>query len=337
MKKTALWMFAAILSICSTSVMTSCNSDDDMEYVNKNDLVGQWIIEQRVDGIGNYAKEMGMDIPAETDQLTILYQFNSDGTGWRELVALKNGEYVQILVERYEEDAEFTYKKNAEGKVIVKARNKPFTRASEAQIKKYKNETDAWHGGNSEENVIDLSKVTHGIVLHDGDVLTGSIKNDNASIQIQDKATVTLRNARIAYRISGSCYESAGLECLGDATIILEGDNYVRGNYIGSPGIYIPECHTLTIKGSGSLEAVGDYNAPGIGSGKEGCSFDYAGNIVLEGGNIIAKGMNAPGIGTLDNTCGDITIKSTVGFVNAVNGIKTTGQVFIEKGANVIQ
>jgi hypothetical protein len=156
-------------------------------------------------------------------------------------------------------------------------------------------------------------------------------------IQIEDKATVTLRNARIAYRISGSCYESAGLECLGDATIILEGDNYVRGNYIGSPGIYVPECHTLTIKGSGSLEAVGDYNAPGIGSGKEGCSFDYAGNIVLEGGNIIAKGMNAPGIGTIDNTCGDITIKSTVGFVNAVNGIKTTGKVVIEKGANVIQ
>ena len=359
MKKTVLWVFAAILSICSTSVMTSCNNDDEFEYVKKNDLVGQWIIEQRVDGIGSYAKEMGMDIPAETDQLTFLYQFNSDGTGWRELVALKNGEYVQILVERYEEDAEFTYKKNAEGKVFVKAHNNkendvlyfdgkmlkwkighdeiPFTRASEAQIKKYKNETDAWHGGNSEENVIDLSKVTHGIVLHDGDVLTGSIKNDNASIQIQDKATVTLRNARIAYRISGSCYESAGLECLGDATIILEGDNYVRGNYIGSPGIYIPECHTLTIKGSGSLEAVGDYNAPGIGSGKEGCSFDYAGNIVLEGGNIIAKGMNAPGIGTLDNTCGDITIKSTVGFVNAVNGIKTTGKVVIEKGANVIQ
>jgi hypothetical protein len=226
MKKTALWVFAAILSICSTSVMTSCNNDDEFEYVNKNDLVGQWIIEQRVDGIGSYAKEMGMDIPAETDQLTILYQFDSDGTGWRELVALKNGEYLQILVERYEEDAEFTYKKNAEGKVFVKAHNNkdndvlyfdgkmlkwkigndeiPFTRASEAQIKKYKNETDAWHGGASEEeNVIDLSKVTHGIVVHDGDVLTGSINNDNAMIQIEDKATITLRNAKIAYRIWG--------------------------------------------------------------------------------------------------------------------------------------
>ena len=360
MKKTALWMFAAILSICSTSVMTSCNNDDEFEYVKKNDLVGQWIIEQRVDGIGSYAKEMGMDIPAETDQLTFLYQFNSDGTGWRELVALKNGEYVQILVERYEEDAEFTYKKNAEGKVIVKARNNkendvlyfdgkmlkwkigndeiPFTRASEEQIRKYKNETDAWHGGASEEeNVIDLSKVTHGIVVHDGDVLTGSINNDNAMIQIQDKATITLRNAKIAYRIWGSSYESSGLECLGDATIILEGDNYVSGDYIGSPGIYVPERYTLTIKGSGSLEAVGSYDAPGIGSGKKGYAYDFAGNIVLEGGNIIARGMNAPGIGTIDNTCGDITIKSTVGSVKAVNGIKTTGQVFIEKGANVIQ
>lgn len=360
MKKTVLWVFAAILSICSTSVMTSCNNDDEFEYVNKNDLVGQWIIEQRVDGIGSYAKEMGMYIPAETDQLTILYQFDSDGTGWRELVALKNGEYLQILVERYEEDAEFTFKKNAEGKVFVKAHNNkendvlyfdgkmlkwkigndeiPFTRASEEQIKKYKNETDAWHGGASEEeNVIDLSKVTHGIVVHDGDVLTGSINNDNAMIQIEDKATITLRNAKIAYRIWGSSYESSGLECLGDATIILEGDNYVSGDYIGCPGIYIPERYTLTIKGSGSLEAVGSYDAPGIGSGKKGYAYDFAGNIVLEGGNIIARGMNAPGIGTIDNTCGDITIKSTVGSVKAVNGIKTTGQVFIEKGANVIQ
>lgn len=255
MKKTVLWVFAAILSICSTSVMTSCNQDDDMEmeYVNKDYLVG------------------------------------------------------------------------------------PFTRASEGQIEKYENETDAWHGGNSEENVINLSEVTHGIVVHDGDVLTGSINNDNAMIQIQDKATITLRNARIAYRIWESRYESSGLECLGDATIILEGDNYVSGNYIGSPGIYIPECYTLTIKGSGSLEAVGSYDAPGIGSGKKGYSYDFAGNIVLEGGYIIARGMNAPGIGTIDNTCGDITIKSTVGSVKAVNGIKTTGNVFIENGANVIQ
>ena len=120
MKKTALWVFTAILSICSTSVMTSCNNDDDMEYVDENYLVG------------------------------------------------------------------------------------PFTRASEEQINTSENETDAWHGGNSEENVIDLSKVTYGIVLHDGDVLTGSINNDNAMIQIQDKATITLRNARIASRIWGS-------------------------------------------------------------------------------------------------------------------------------------
>lgn len=244
MKKTVLWVFAAILSICSTSVMTSCNSDDDMEYVNYLDgKMQKW-------EIGN-------------DEI-------------------------------------------------------PFTRASEG-------------------NVIDLSKVTHGIVVHDGDVLTSNINNDNALIQIQDKATITLRNARIAYRIWESCYESSGLECIGDATIILEGDNYVSGNYIGSPGIYIPECYTLTIKGSGSLEAVGSYEAPGIGSGKKGCSYDFAGNIVLEGGNIIARGMNAPGIGTIDNTCGDITIKSTVGSVKAVNGIKTTGNVFIENGANVIQ
>lgn len=67
------------------------------------------------------------------------------------------------------------------------------------------------------------------------------------------------------------------------------------GADIGCPGIYPYQDVTLTIKGSGSLEALGNYNAPGIGSGPEHKGFDTAGNVVIEGGTIIARGgMDAP-------------------------------------------
>ena len=138
----------------------------------------------------------------------------------------------------------------------------------------------------------------------------------------------------------------------GDATIILEGSNYVMGADIGCPGIYPYQDATLTIKGSGSLEALGNYNAPGIGSGPEHKGYDYAGNVVIEGGTIIARGgMDAPGIGTYDSEIDDIIIKSTVGSVKAVKGSKETYQsiglakeyrgkfrsIIIEPGAKVVQ
>ena len=59
-------------------------------------------------------------------------------------------------------------------------------------------------------------------------------------ISIASGATVTLDGARI----DGANFDSrkwAGLTCLGDATIVLKGqNNLVRGYYEDYPGIFVP-------------------------------------------------------------------------------------------------
>ena len=74
----------------------------------------------------------------------------------------------------------------------------------------------------------------------------------NVKVSIADGATVTLRDATINWVHSASC-KWAGITCEGDATIILEGANTVKGFYEHYSGIYAPKGKTLTIKGQGSL------------------------------------------------------------------------------------
>lgn len=158
----------------------------------------------------------------------------------------------------------------------------------------------------------------------DGDILTGEWQYN--SVTIPDGATVTLFNASI------NAHGSAGIECYGDATIILEGSNTVTGSY-GYPGIFVPELSTLTIKGSGSLRAEGrTYEWDGnkrSGAGIGGCPV--GGNVIIEGGSITAiGGYGSPGIGgSYDSyhlshygsiTFGYITIKNTVTSVTATKG-----------------
>lgn len=182
-----------------------------------------------------------------------------------------------------------------------------YTPATQAQIEKYKAMADEWHGG-AEQHVVDLSKMGSTYVARDGDVLTGKISNDKTVILVAPDATITLRNARIEYTKEGFDTHWAGLECEGNATIILEGSNYVRGAGFGCPGIY-PE-KALTIKGIGSLEVVGFFFAPSIGSGSLGSGFQYGGTVNIEGGTIIARGgAGAPGIGKKEGKVGTIYIE----------------------------
>lgn len=62
-------------------------------------------------------------------------------------------------------------------------------------------------------------------------------------------------------------YKWAGITALGDATLVLEGNNIVRGFESSFPGIFVPEGKTLTITGAGKLDVSGNGYAPGIGSG----------------------------------------------------------------------
>ena len=355
--------------LCSLGmILTSCSKEDNGGADRVKDLVGQWIVEATAEGDILGGIPAGMVLPADGNQYVLIYCFNADGTGWQEFDILQDGKLIHQPYDRY--DAEFHYQMNADGTINLQLGSETsdkasfdgsvlkhttgtntvsYVRATQQQIEKYKAMADEWHGGVA-QNIVDLSKLgKYTYTAKDGDVLTGKLTNDSAIIHVAAGATITLRNARIEYRMAGYAYHWAGLECEGNATIILEGSNYVMGADIGCPAIYPYQDATLTIKGSGSLEAIGFYNAPGIGSGTLTSGFQYAGNVVIEGGTIIAKGgIGAPGIGTYDNECGNITIKATVGSVKTVKGEDAqesigigkdgrVGTVTIESGAKVVQ
>ena len=151
------------------------------------------------------------------------------------------------------------------------------------------------------------------------ETLTGTI-SANVVILIADGATVTLRDVTIN-EANSSNYRMAGIECRGDATIILEGDNYVTGFHENYPGIHVPAGKTLTIKGEGSLTASSNGYAAGIGGGR----FLSCGNIVIENGTITTiGGLGSAGIGSgLEVQCGNITI--TGGTVYAIGGYASAG------------
>lgn len=154
---------------------------------------------------------------------------------------------------------------------------------------------------------VDLSTLKTHYIAHNGDVLTGTLGDYHRptpeKIVIEDGATVTLNNAKI--------YSNHGIICKGDATIILQGKNSVSG---GNIGIYVPKGKTLTIKGSGSL-----YAEPSDGAGIGGYYKTDCGNIIIDGGNIDARGSYyCPGIGACYNqSCGNITITKNVISVTA--------------------
>ncbi len=166
---------------------------------------------------------------------------------------------------------------------------------------------------------IDLSTVSKFSEIPNGFVLTGTLSG-NHKISIAASATVTLNNVTIG-GVNNDNYKWAGITCEGDATIILESDNTVKGFYEDYPGIYIAENHTLTIDGTGTLDASSNGLGAGIGGGYElSC-----GNIIINGGTITATGgYYVGGIGSgYQSSCGNITISG--GTVNATGGRLAAG------------
>ena len=169
-----------------------------------------------------------------------------------------------------------------------------------------------------------LSKLTDAYTAQNGDKLTGTLGGEY-KISIAAGATVTLKDADIngSGTLSG---DYAGITCVGSATIILEGDNTVKGFNASYPGIYVPVDKTLTIQGTGSLTAspfdggTDDSYGAGIGGGYE----LPCGNIVINSGTITATGGCAAGIGGGANgSCGTITISG--GTITATGGYKAAG------------
>ena len=167
------------------------------------------------------------------------------------------------------------------------------------------------------ENVVDLGTLQGDYEAQNNDVLTGVLSGDK-KISIADGATITLRDANITLSSSA---QYAGITPLGDAKIVLDGTNTVKGGYEDYPGVFVPVGKTLTIDGTGSLNASSNGYGCGIGGG-----FNIAaGNIVINGGTIIATGGElAAGIGSgRKSSCGNITI--TGGTVTATGGKYAAG------------
>ena len=189
-----------------------------------------------------------------------------------------------------------------------------------------------------EARTVDFATVGGNYTAVNGDVLTGTL-GGSYKISITDGATVTLSDVTIE-GYDDKSYDWAGITCEGDATINIEGTNSIQGFYYKYPGISVPIGKTLTIRGSGSLEAKSnqgihiDTDKNGhqttsrvvSGSGIGGSITDEdCGNIVIESGTITATGSyRSAGIGSSDQqSCGTITI--TGGTVTATGGDYAAG------------
>ena len=144
-------------------------------------------------------------------------------------------------------------------------------------------------------NVETLTSESKEVMLYNGNVLTGTGGKDT-QVKIADGATVTLSGVDNTAIPRDIYHEWAGITCQGDAVIILADGttNNVKGAY-SSSGIFVPEGHTLTIRGNGSLDATGGTHSAGIGGGH----YSPCGNITISGGNITATGYDtSAGIGS---------------------------------------
>ena len=156
-------------------------------------------------------------------------------------------------------------------------------------------------------NRVDLSTLTEDYTFKDGDVLTGTLDGTKTVIKLSvaPDAKVILSGAQILGEDQGILVDTwAGLTCLGNATIILDGENTVRSFNRMYPCIQAgPEGSKLIITGDGKLTTEGSSSA-GIGS----LSSIACGDIEIQGGDLTLKDSNA-GIGSwTGGSCGDITI-----------------------------
>ena len=178
---------------------------------------------------------------------------------------------------------------------------------------------------------INLAEVTGDVMLRNGDVLTGTLdgSTQKVKISIAPGATVTLQNAHInGQHYDDTDFPGAGINCLGDATIVLSGENTVTNFNRYYPAILAAHNatgsgteYTLTISGSGKLTATNANFGAAIGGGDR---MD-CGNIAITGGTIKANGGgNSAAIGGGQGAnCGSITISG--GTVTAMAKASTRG------------
>ena len=170
---------------------------------------------------------------------------------------------------------------------------------------------------------VDLSALSGGYEAQDGDILTGKL-GSNYPLTIAPGATVTL-NGVTHHAGADIC----GIECLGSATIILAPgsvNDLTYGDGSAHFGIYCDTGYTLTIEGTGTLNASGAQEYSGIGGW---------GSIVIEGGIINATGgpNGGAGIGSgANDSNGYKSITINGGEITAIGG--SDGGAGIGTGSN---
>ena len=176
----------------------------------------------------------------------------------------------------------------------------------------------------------DLSKLTAESTAEfatatDGMTIKGTLAA-NVKVSIAAGATVTLDGVTIVGDDDEN-YKWAGLNCLGNATIILKDrtQNRVQGFHEDYPGIHVPAGSRLTITGGTLGNGMLTATSSGYGAGIGGGNIIHCGNIDIQGGYIAATGgIYAAGIGGgLDAICGNITISG--GTVRAMGGPEAAG------------
>ena len=150
----------------------------------------------------------------------------------------------------------------------------------------------------------------------------GSTTANTLTIQGGDStaAKVTLSNVNI--NASG-----AAVSVSGNVELVIEGTNILHSG-TGHAGVEKADDNgTLTISGSGTLEAYGGQGGAGIGSGSQkGCS-----NIVIESGTITARGgewgagIGSGNVGNRPGVLGGSNITINDGDVTAYGGSEAAG------------
>ena len=340
-------LLAAVMTAAAALTLSSCKSDENSENSekpapSKYDVTGTWLAEVEAPGTVGGGGKMTYD-----HQVTAC-KFNTDGTGTWYRFMLTNDSGNPIALDGGAGHGDFTYSVGADGQIACRLTGSQapayypaslaltlsgdsiagregnvaykMSRASDIMARWITVWDRRLHGGgNSDEttgDIVDLSTLTGDMEARNGQTLTGTLAC-NVKVSIADGATVTLRDATISGR-NKNAFRWAGITCPGNATLVLEGDNSVRGFQRMFPGIHIAQGKTLTIKGSGSLDA----GSNGYGAGIGGGSAIDCGHIVIEGGTITAEGGNeAAGIGGGGYAaCGNITITSDVTSLTAIKG-----------------
>ena len=157
--------------------MGSCSKEDNTSSPTQSlaqMLVGEWIMELPVSGL-EAAPGSDIVIPDDADMLTLIFHFDADGYGWKELNVMREGEMIYSAINRHETG--FKYSIDGYGNVEVDMEHDDtgdnlhfngyklsfvqdgiefyLQRATDEQIQSYKKASDEWHGGSDEGGSID--------------------------------------------------------------------------------------------------------------------------------------------------------------------------------------